>query len=111
MGQLDSRPDGVDVDPADRHDQDSYPKAEKALTRQRVPILIHADNPNERLFIAALDGTGNRMSKDAPENWSAVARHDKQNETSNEEERRIGQGRDIEGRHWVETVPYKKKEK
>src|SRR3546814_677174 len=74
MGQLDSRPDGVDVDPADRHDQDSYPKAEQALTRQRVPILIHADNPHERLFIAALDGTGNSMSKDAPENWSAVAR-------------------------------------
>src|SRR3546814_1877135 len=42
MGQLDSRPDGVDVDPADRNDQDSYPKAEQALTRQRVPILIHA---------------------------------------------------------------------
>src|SRR3546814_9025063 len=74
MGQLDSRPDSVDVDPADRHDQDSYPKAEQALTRQRVPILIHADNPHERLFIAALDGTGNSMSKDAPENWSAVAR-------------------------------------
>src|SRR3546814_9656286 len=67
MGQLDSRPDGVDVDPADRHDQDSYPKAEQALTRQRVPILIHADNPHERLFIAALDGTGNSMSKDRSE--------------------------------------------
>src|SRR3546814_12146273 len=82
MGQLDSRPDGVDVDPADRHDQDSYPKAEQALTRQRVPILIHADNPHERLFIAALDGTGNSKSKDAPENWSAVARIAKQIETS-----------------------------
>src|SRR3546814_256576 len=82
MGQLDSRPDSVDVDPADRHDQDSYPKAEQALTRQRVPILIHADNPHERLFIAALDGTGNSMSKDAPENWSAVARIAKQIETS-----------------------------
>src|SRR3546814_18630359 len=68
--------------PADRHDQDSYPKAEQALTRQRVPILIHADNPHERLFIAALDGTGNSMSKDAPENWSAVARIAKQIETS-----------------------------
>src|SRR3546814_19812695 len=82
MGQLDSRPDGVDVDPADRHDQDSYPKAEQALTRQRVPILIHADNPHERLFIAALDGTGHSMSKDAPENWSAVARIAKPIETS-----------------------------
>src|SRR3546814_14986960 len=58
------------------------PKAEQAVTRQRVPILIHADNPHERLFIAALDGTGNSMSKDAPENWSAVARIAKQIETS-----------------------------
>src|SRR3546814_12432273 len=74
MGQLDSRPDGVDVDPADRHDQDSYPKAEQALTRQRVPILIHADNPHERLFIEALDGTGNSMYMDAPENWSELGR-------------------------------------
>src|SRR3546814_13607730 len=38
------------------------------------PVYVHADNPHERLYIAALDGTGNSMSKDAPENWSVVAK-------------------------------------
>src|SRR5690606_36100637 len=74
MGQLDSQPDGVDTYPADRHDYRSYALAEKELSQQKVPILLHAGNPHERLYIAALDGTGNSMSKDAPENWSVVAK-------------------------------------
>lgn len=82
MGQLDNRPDGVDTYPADRHDLESYAQAERALTQMQVPVLLHADNPHERLYIAALDGTGNSMFKDAPENWSAVAKTIKQVETS-----------------------------
>src|SRR3546814_6225657 len=74
MGQLDNRPDGVDVYPGDQHDFDSYPQGNQALSRMQSPVYVHADNPHERLYIAALDGTGNSMSKDAPENWSVVAK-------------------------------------
>lgn len=74
MGQLDNRPDGVDTYPGDRHDLDSYPQGTLMLSRQQSPILVHADNPHERLYVAALDGTGNSMFDDAPENWSVVAR-------------------------------------
>lgn len=74
MGQLDSRPDGVDTYPADQHDLESYALAEKLLSQLQVPVLLHVDNPHERLYIAALDGTGNSMFDDAPENWSAVAK-------------------------------------
>src|SRR3546814_2126164 len=65
MGQLDNRPDGVDVYPGDQHDFDSYPQGNQALSRMQSPVYVHADNPHERLYIAALDGTGNSMSKDA----------------------------------------------
>lgn len=74
MGQLDNRPDGVDIYPGDRRDLDSYPEGERKLSRQQTPILLHSDNPHERLFIAALDGTGNSMHDDAREHWSVVAR-------------------------------------
>src|SRR3546814_10729195 len=74
MGQLDNRPDGVDVYPGDQHDFDSYPQGNQALSRMQSPVYVHADNPHERLYIAALDGTGNSMSQDAPENWRVVAK-------------------------------------
>src|SRR3546814_3281643 len=75
MGQLDNRPDGVDVYPGDQHDFDSYPQGNQALSRMQSPVYVHADNPHERLYIAAMDGTGNSMSKDAPENWSRSEEH------------------------------------
>ncbi len=74
MGQKKTSADGVDIDRADQHDLESYQQAEVALTRLQTPILIHADAPHERLYIAGLDGTGNSMFKDAPENWSVVAK-------------------------------------
>lgn len=74
MGTTDKRPDGVDTYPADQHDLDSYQQAQTNLDTMRIPVLLHADKPHEHLYIAALDGTGNSMFDDSPENWSAVAR-------------------------------------
>jgi hypothetical protein len=74
MGTNDKRPDGVDTYPADQHDLDGYRQAEMDLERMRIPVLLHADNPHERLYIAALDGTGNSLFDDKQENWSAVAK-------------------------------------
>jgi hypothetical protein len=43
------------------HDLESYEQARQALSRQPVPVLLHANNPHERVFIACFDGTGNDM--------------------------------------------------
>lgn len=59
-------------------DLQQYEEARTHLGELHAPILLHADNPHERLYIAALDGTGNSMRKDAPEHWSAVAKIHKQ---------------------------------
>lgn len=85
MGTTDKRPDGVDTRPADRHDLDSYQQAETSLERMRIPLLLHSDNPHERLYIAALDGTGNSMFDDKPEDWSVVAKIHSQIENSRSE--------------------------
>lgn len=82
MGQLDNRPDGVDTYPADRHDVESYLQAERTLSQLQVPVLLRSDTLHERLYVAALDGTGNSMFDDSPENWSAVAKIAKQIDTS-----------------------------
>src|SRR3546814_21027492 len=67
MGQLDNRPDGVDVYPGDQHDFDSYAQGNQALSRMQSPVYVHADNPHERLYIAALEdrksvGSGKSVS-------------------------------------------------
>jgi len=72
MGK-DRNPDGVTTYPADQHDLDSYRHAIRSLSELKVPVLIHASNPHERLFVAAFDGTGNSMYKDAAENRTNVA--------------------------------------
>ena len=77
MGTIGKRLGGVDTYPADQHDLDTYQQAEANLDKMRIPVLLHADNPHERLYIAALDGTGNSQFDDKPENWSVVAKiHD-----------------------------------
>lgn len=55
-------------------DLKQYEEARKQLGELQAPVLLHADNTHERLYIASLDGTGNSMRKDAPEHWSAVAK-------------------------------------
>lgn len=68
---------GVDAYPADEHDLQTYRDAEEAIAKMQWPVLVHADKPHERLYIAALDGTGNNMRKESPEYWSVVAKiHD-----------------------------------
>lgn len=78
MGSMIGRSGGVETYPADTHDLESYRAAEADLAKLRVPLLLHADSQHERLYIAALDGTGNSMFDDNPENWSVVARINKQ---------------------------------
>ncbi len=74
MGTTEKRPKGVDTYLADQHDLDSYRQAESDLDKMRIPVLLHASNPHQRLYVAALDGTGNSMLDDNAENWSTVAR-------------------------------------
>jgi hypothetical protein len=74
MGSRDKKPDGVDTDLATEDQLQSFTHAEADLALLRIPVLIHARDPHERLYIAVQDGTGNSLYKDAPENWSIVAR-------------------------------------
>jgi len=78
MGNIIRQSSGVDTYPADTHDLESYRLAEADLANLRVPVLLHADSLHERLYIAALDGTGNSMFDDDPKNWSVVAKINKQ---------------------------------
>src|SRR5690348_18267938 len=50
-----------------------YAEARQRLVSFQEPVLLHADNPHERLFIAALDGTGNDMILD-PEHITNVGK-------------------------------------
>lgn len=72
MGQLGKQ--GVDGEQPSPQDQLTFPLSEGMLAQMRVPVLLPGDDPHARLCIAALDGTGNSMLNDKPENWSAVAR-------------------------------------
>ena len=74
MGSMDKKPDGVDTDLATEDQLQSYARAEADLAELRTPVLIHARDPHERLYIAVQDGTSNSLHKDPPENLSIVAR-------------------------------------
>jgi hypothetical protein len=63
--------DGVRTDPAASR-LPIYTESRVQLASFDEPILIHADHPHERLFIAALDGTGNDVIHD-PEHATNVA--------------------------------------
>ncbi|GAB3346535.1 phospholipase effector Tle1 domain-containing protein [Lysobacter tyrosinilyticus] len=69
--------DGVSHYPADAHDLQTYKDAQSALAQHRVPLLLHANNPHERLFVASFDGTGNDAVND-PEHQTSVARFNHQ---------------------------------
>jgi hypothetical protein len=73
MGTIIGQSGGVETYPADTHDLESYRLAEADLAKLRIPVLLHADNAHERLYIAALDGTGNSMIDDDRKHWSSVA--------------------------------------
>lgn len=56
--------DGVSTYPADQERLHSFVAAREQLSRFQAPVLLHADNPHERIFIAAFDGTGNDVIHD-----------------------------------------------
>lgn len=56
--------DGVSHYPADGHDLESFEDARRALEGLSTPILYRGENPHERLFFAAFDGTGNDADND-----------------------------------------------
>ena len=66
--------DGIEVIPANAEDFRSYREANAMLGQMRVPHLIDADDPNRKLFVAVMDGTGNDKFKDAEANRTGVAR-------------------------------------
>ncbi len=80
MGTLSKK--GVDATPADQRDLQSYIEAAEARARMQAPLLLDSNNPHQRLYIAMMDGTGNSMTKDAPENRSIVAKMHEQLELS-----------------------------
>jgi hypothetical protein len=51
--------DGVGYYPADVHDMATFETARRSLSAMPAPVLHHAGNPRERLFVAGFDGTGN----------------------------------------------------
>lgn len=69
MGQQDPmdadgvRNDGVSFESAAAH-LPIYAEAREQLQAFEEPILLHAGNSHERLFVAALDGTGNDLIHD-----------------------------------------------
>ena len=52
-------PDGVRADAADATQLASFEQAERALERFTAPVLLDEDKPEQRLFVASFDGTGN----------------------------------------------------
>jgi hypothetical protein len=56
--------DGVSFYPASPEQLQSFRDASEALSRFKAPVLAHGNNPHERIFMAAFDGTGNDADKD-----------------------------------------------
>lgn len=54
-------PDGVKTVPATAEDLATYDHAQQLLAEFSAPVLRDLDSPNDRLFVAAFDGTGNSM--------------------------------------------------
>jgi len=80
--------DHVPYDPAASH-LSAYQNDRQQLASFREPVLLHADNPHERLYVAALDGTGNDLIHD-PEHATNVGLIARQIETSNHPKIRAG---------------------
>ena len=58
------RHDGVPTYPADAHDMQLFDEARAQLAQQKVPVFLHVGNPDERLYVACFDGTGNDANRD-----------------------------------------------
>ena len=71
------RDDGVRTDQATPQDFMLYGQAQQALSQWSAPVLLHADNPHERLAIINMDGTGNDAVHD-PEHITNVGLFNKE---------------------------------
>jgi len=56
--------DSVSYYPASPEQLRSYAHAADALSDFHAPVFVRSDNPHDRLFVAAFDGTGNDKNKD-----------------------------------------------
>src|SRR5690606_40827337 len=65
-------PDGVATYPANVEQLRAFDAASTQLAEFRVPVLLRSES-SDRLFVAALDGTGNSQRRDLPENHTNVA--------------------------------------
>lgn len=63
--------DGTRLIPVTRKDLHLYDQAQQSLSHLSAPVLLHANNPHERLFIANFDGTGNDAAND-PEHITSI---------------------------------------
>src|SRR6185437_6829733 len=71
------RNDGVPYYQTSAQQLRSYVDARRELSRFRAPVLVHADNPHEYLYVPTFDGTGNDKFKDS-EHETGVANIDDQ---------------------------------
>ena len=86
------RNDGVGTYPADQARLRSYDTARDQLAQFQAPVLLHANNPHERVFVAAFDGTGNDKVGD-PNHATNVAKiHEQIQGLNREGDRRIVAG-------------------
>ncbi|HEX5307067.1 MAG TPA: DUF2235 domain-containing protein, partial [Dyella sp.] len=84
--------DGVPHYPENKDRRGIYTQDREFLASFQVPVLNHADNPHEHLFVAAFDGTGNDAIND-PQHQTNVAMIAHQIEVANDTgDRRIAAG-------------------
>jgi hypothetical protein len=70
----DRHPDGAATHPATQEDLATFVQARAQIAAFDAPVLVGGSRTQDRLFIAAFDGTGNSLHKDAPGNLTNVAR-------------------------------------
>lgn len=58
-------PDNSSTYAPDNHDRALMREAQRDLAQFHVPVMVHARNSHERLYIAAFDGTGNDRNNPA----------------------------------------------
>jgi len=69
--------DGVSTYPADAAKLRTYETASQQLADFKAPVLLQSNDPHQRVFVAAFDGTGNDMLGD-PEHATNVAKINQQ---------------------------------
>src|SRR5690606_41602441 len=74
-------PDGARTLQATAADLATYENAQRQLAEFSAPVLLDRGSGDDRLFVAAFEGTANSMYRDSPENHTNVARIFEQIET------------------------------